>query len=385
MRDAFALDPSVVHLNHGSFGAVPRVVAEAQWRVRARAEANPMRFHRVEVPGHKERARTTAADFLGVRPDEVALVRNVTHATATVLAALTQRGALGAGDAVVVAQHTYASVTAMVVRLHRRSGTAVEVAAFPVDATPGAVLQAYRDAVERVRSRGHRPRLLVIDHISSPTAAVTPVRRLTALAHEVGALALVDAAHVPGQLAALPEASGADYWTGTWHKWGFAPRGTTALWAAPHQRDLLAPLATGALDCTPFPEAFDRTGTDDASGWFCLADAIAFWNDCGGASIADRARALLDEGASAVASALPAGGGPTPLESAPCMRLVPLPDGIAATAHDADVLYERLSHRGVEVQVVAYAGSGFLRLSASVYNEIDDYERLAKAIPDVLD
>ena len=60
MRDAFDLDPAVVHLNHGSFGAVPRVVAETQRSWRDRAEANPMRFFRVELPGLRVRARETA-------------------------------------------------------------------------------------------------------------------------------------------------------------------------------------------------------------------------------------------------------------------------------------------------------------------------------------
>ncbi|MDN5853811.1 MAG: class V aminotransferase, partial [Actinomycetia bacterium] len=187
-----------------------------------------------------------------------------------------------------------------------------------------------------------------------------------------------------GQLPARPAATSADFWTGSWHKWGFAPRGTTALWASSEQRDRLEPLATGAPDGTPFPLAFDRTGTDDATGWYCLADAIAFWNECGGPTLAERGRALLDDGAAVVASALPAVDAPTPLETAPCMRLVPLPDGVASTAGDADKLYERLSRRGFEVQVVPYADRGYVRLSATVYNEIDDYERLAKTLPDVL-
>ncbi len=79
MRDAFDLDPSLTHLNHGSFGAVPRVVTEHQRRVRARAEANPMRFFRVEGPALKAEARQVAGDFLGVGADEVALLRNPTR------------------------------------------------------------------------------------------------------------------------------------------------------------------------------------------------------------------------------------------------------------------------------------------------------------------
>lgn len=382
--EAFGLDPSVVHLNHGSFGAVPTVVSQAQRRVRDRIEANPLRFHRVELPRLKAEARQVAGEFLGVGADDVALVRNVTHGTATVLATLAGRGRLGPGDAVILAQHAYESVSAMVARLCRRLGVVCEIAAFPVDAGPETVVQAHLDALERINARGERAALAVVDHVASPTAAVVPVRRLTAAMREAGALSLVDAAHVPGQLPARPEATGADFWTGSWHKWGFAPRGTTALWAAPDQRQHLEPLATGAPVGTPFPLGFDRTGTDDATGWCCLPDAIGFWNDCGGPAIAERGRALVDQGAETVTAALPEVDAPTPPETAPCMRLVPLPDGVASTLHDADMVYERLSRSGFEVQVVAYDGRGYLRLSAALYNEPDDYERLAKILPDLL-
>ncbi|MGZ4485125.1 MAG: hypothetical protein ACXVW8_12425, partial [Nocardioidaceae bacterium] len=110
MRDAFSLDPTITHLNHGSFGTVPRIVQERQSTIRGRAEANPMRFFRVESPGLKAAARETAAKFLGVGADEVALVRNVTEAAATVLSALAWQGRLGAGDVVLVNQQGYESV-----------------------------------------------------------------------------------------------------------------------------------------------------------------------------------------------------------------------------------------------------------------------------------
>src|SRR3954453_15092159 len=110
MLDAFDLDPSVTHLNHGSVGAVPRVVSEAQRRIRDRAEANPMRFFRVEAAGLKEAARDTAADFLGVAADELGLVRNVTQSASTVLSSLAQRGRLAAGDVVLLGHVGYESV-----------------------------------------------------------------------------------------------------------------------------------------------------------------------------------------------------------------------------------------------------------------------------------
>ena len=142
MRDAFCLDPSITHLNHGSYGTVPRVVAEEQRRFRDRAEANPMRFFRVEAPGLRAEAREVAAQFLGVGADEVALVRNVTDATATVLASLHEQGRLGPGDVIVLNEQGYESVKRSVAHWCGRTGASYHVVSFPVGADAARVRPA---------------------------------------------------------------------------------------------------------------------------------------------------------------------------------------------------------------------------------------------------
>ena len=389
MRDAFDLDPTITHLNHGSFGAVPRVVTEAQREVRARAEANPMRFFRVDSPGLKAAARATAADFLGVGDDEVALVRNVTQAAATVLASLHEQGRLGPGDVIVLNEQGYESVKRSVAHWCDRTGASYHVASFPVGAGAARVVQAYRDAFEVVAGRGGTVRLVAVDHITSPTGTVLPVAEVCAAAREAGALSLVDAAHVPGHLGAFPPATGADFWTGTWHKWGFAPRGTSALWVAEPERAGLLPLTTSWNHGQPFPLPFDTHGTDDYSNWFSLGVAVAFWQEAGGLDLGARARALLDEGVADVDEAVRRTGQPRedvalPAEPSPCLRLVALPDGVADTEATADATYQALSARAVEAQVVAFGGRVWIRLSGAPYNEPADYERLAAVLPEVL-
>ena len=167
--DAFDLDPNLVHLNHGSFGAVPRVVTEAQAAVRARAEANPMRFFRVQSPGLKERARHTATQFLGVGADEVALVRNVTQSTAVVMASLAAQSRLGPGDVVVVGAQGYESVRRTVARVCERAGAAYVVVPHPVDVDDIGLVGAFRQTFEEVVAHGRRVALVIIDQITSPT------------------------------------------------------------------------------------------------------------------------------------------------------------------------------------------------------------------------
>lgn len=385
MLDAFDLDPAIVHLNHGSFGAVPRAVAEAQAAFRARAEANPMRFFRVESLGLKEHARHVAAGFLGVGPDEVAMVRNVTAATAVVLSGLAAQGRLGPGDMIVLGEQGYESVRRTVSHWCARTGASYAVVRQPVGADAASVVEAFDAAfADLTEGGGTRIALVITDHVTSPTGTVMPAQEIAALAREIGALSFVDAAHVPGHLRAAPREVGADFWTGTWHKWGFAPRGTSALWVTEAERATTVPLTTSWNHGMPFPSPFDTAGTDDYSAWFTLDAALDFWRQAGGAAIADRSADLLDKGAAVVAAALPQVDASPPVDPAPGLRLVGLPDGVATTLEDADVLYQRLSGLGVEVQVTPYDGRGWIRLSGAVYNRPADYERLAELLPAAL-
>jgi len=232
-------------------------------------------------------------------------------------------------------------------------------------------------------------RLVVVDAITSATGSVLPAAAVSAAAREAGALVFVDAAHVPGHVDLGPVDSEAHFWSGTWHKWGFAPRGTTALWAVEEEREGIVPLTTSWNHGQPFPLPFDASGTDDFSGWFALEAALDFWRSVGGFAIGDRGRALLEDGAAVVdaavsATGLPRGDAPLPALGAPCLRLVALPDGVAADDESADRLYGELSAQRVEAQVTAYDGRGWIRLSGAVYNEPADYERLADVLPALL-
>lgn len=378
----FGLEPGRVHLNHGSFGAVPRVVQTEQQRLRVRAEANPMRFHRVELPALVEQARAAGAEFLSVAADEIALVRNPTEAVATVLSALAGRRLLGPGATVLTSQQGYGAVAMAVQHWCQRTGASHGIIRLPAGAGDDDVVEAYRTTIRDTQHQGQVPRLVVVDQITSPTGALLPAAAVAEVAGEFGALTLVDAAHGPGQVPVEPGI--ADFWTGTFHKWAYAPRGSAALWVAEQHRDWVAPLTTSWNHGQPFPRPFDLHGTDDYSAWASLPVALGFWAEVGGPQLGPRATGLLDEALPIVSAVSGGTDAPVPGHPAPCLRLVPLPAGLADAPERADALYETLSERGAEVQPVAFDGRGYLRLSANVYNDLDDYRRLAAVLEGVL-
>jgi len=369
IAELFELDPALTHLNHGAFGAVPRSVREAQDRARTRIERAPMRAFRDDLPAALAAARESAAAFLGVQADGAALVRNVTEAVGVVLQGLD----IGPGDDVVVSDHGYLTAGWSA----EARGARLRTARFPVGGDPAEVVAAFAAAVT------DRTRLVVLDQITSPTALVLPVAAVAAAVSPVPVL--VDAAHVPGALPGLDvEALGVAFWVGNLHKWAYTPRAAATLWVAPEHREAMRPLVTSWSHGLPYPERFDLQGTVDHSSWVAVPDGLAAWRDLGGWEQVARNADLLVRGAELVRAALgtdtPHGGIP----SAPCLRLVALPEGVADTTEAAEALWQQLYAAGFVVPPVAFAGRGYLRLAAAPYNDEDDYARLAAALPGIL-
>jgi isopenicillin-N epimerase len=365
--EVFGLDPSITHLNHGAFGCAPVAVRDAATAWRHRAERNPHRFNRVELPDLIASARSRAAEFLGVDAEDCALVRNVSEGVSAVLGSLDLRR----GDEIVLARHGYGAIRIAAGQYAARQGIAVMDATFPVGAPDEQIVGAYLAAITP------RTRLVVVDAITSPTAAVLPA---AAIAAASPAPVLVDAAHVPGSLPTDIAAIGAAYWIGNLHKWSYTPRGTALLWVGQEARRTTFPSVLSWQLPDGFPRSFDYPATWDYSGWLAIGDGLDFWRGIGGWERVAALSALVDAGQAIVADALATST--TALGSpAPTMRLVRLPRGVAATPDEADALYRRLSEEyRIEVAPVAVDGAGFLRVAAAPYTMLDDYRALAEAV-----
>jgi len=375
VRALWPLDPDVAHLNHGSFGAVPTRVAEAQDGWRRRALANPMRYWLIDEPAGVTAARQRAAAFLGSDEAGLALVPNATTAVSTVLATV----ALAAGDELVVTDHGYGAVRMAAERVAARAGARVVEVALPLLADDDEICAAI------AASTTEATRLVVVDHVTSPTARLMPVERIVAAAHSRSVPVLVDAAHAPGQLAVDVAALGADFWTGNFHKWPCAARGTAALAVAPRWREQTRPLITSWSDAAGFPVAFDVAGTQDQSAWLVLGDALDLLGELTWARLRAHGSALADHGQQVVAEALGVPADRLWRDPDLWMRCVPLPAGVATTAEASRALWQVISDRlRCEVGVTSWRGQGLLRLSAHAYNAPVDYVRLAVGLRDLL-
>ena len=223
-RSEWLLDPQRTFLNHGSYGATPRAVLKEQDRWRERMECSPTSFFANELPAALRGAANTVAGFLGGCGKDFAFVENATAGCNAILNSL----ALATGDEILLTNHGYAAVRKAVAHVAANSGARVVEAPVPFPTTAAAQI------IEAVGSRlGPRTRLAILDHVTSPTAIIFPVRELVSLCHAAGTRVLIDGAHAPGMLSLDVPAIGADWYVGNCHKWLMAPKGSAFIWAAP--------------------------------------------------------------------------------------------------------------------------------------------------------
>jgi isopenicillin-N epimerase len=378
LPDQWALDPQVTYLNHGAFGSAPRPVIEERRRWQERIDANPMGFYRRVMDREIDRTRLETARFLGADDEGVGMCLNATTGVNAVLGSFRFKE----GDRILTTDHIYGPVLWAAQVAAARAGAEVDVARVPLAADDEEIVAAILAAVT------DQTRMAIVDHIASATAKIFPVERIVRELRERGVRVLIDAAHAPGAVEVNLRALGADYWTGNLHKWPCAPRGTAAVYAAPDLREGLESVPISWRRPEGFPHSFSKIATEDVTGWLAAPTALKFFADLGWGAVRERNNALAEAGQRLVAGeigarleAMPGGAeGAYPVP----MRLLPLP-GIEPTREAVVAFTDRLATEyAIECPVEAWNGQTLLRVSAQLYNSIAHYERLARALKEIL-
>lgn len=397
----------MVFLNHGSFGATPLCVTEHMARLRARMEAEPIRFFVRELEPLLDAARLRLAAFVGCDADDFAFIHNATAGVSTVIRSLPWRP----GDEIVTSGHEYNACNNALDFAAQRLGARVVRARipFPVaseDHVVAAILAAVTD----------KTRLVLLSHITSPTALVLPVKRIVAELSARGVDTLVDGAHAPGFLPLHVSEIGAAYYTGNFHKWLCAPKGAAFLHVRRDRQDGIVPLiiSHGAnstrTDRSRFRLMFDFLGSMDYSPWLATPAALDTLDAMvagGWPEIMRRNRTLALEARRLLLSRL--GGAPTSPESmVGCLAAARLPDRApweqGQPTHYHDPLQDRLIDRWrIQVPIIPFSsdpspdpsggggggggggriGGGcerYVRVAAQVYNTLEQIDWLAEAL-----
>ncbi len=388
MKEHWLLDSAVTFLNHGSFGATPRLVLAKQDELRRRMELEPVRFFVRELEPLLDDARSYLAGFLGADPQGLAFVPNATAGVNAVLRSLD----LDKHEELLVTSHEYNACRNTLEFVAALAGARVVVVdvPFPIS-SPGEVVDRVMAAVTE------RTRLFLIDHITSQTALIMPVKELIDQMTARGIDTLVDGAHAPGMLPLDLRALNAAYYTGNLHKWVCAPKGAAFLYTRENRRSGVRPVSIshGAnsprKDRSQYLLEFDWTGTFDPTAWLAVPDAIRFIGSLvpgGWTEVMEENRQLAARARDILVRVLGIDK-PAPDEMLGSMAAIPLPDGNATAAPSLygdplqDTLLEQFS---IEVPVVPWPHTPkrVLRVSAHLYNEEREYLYLADTLKKLL-
>ena len=352
-RDLWTLDPDIDFLNHGSFGAAPLRVLDAQSTMRARLESEPVRFFQREFEPELDAARLRLADFLGTHEQDLVFIPNATAGVNAVVRSLH----FDRDDQILITDHVYNACRNAVDYVARRSGAEVVIAHIPFPLTaPSEAEDAILDAA------GPRTRLAVVEHVTSPTGLVFPIESIVARLRRRGTEVLVDGAHATGMVDLKIDAIGATFYAGSCHKWVCAPKGAAFLQVHPDHDEELVPAVvshgynTQHDERSRFHLLFDWTGTDDPTAYLSVPaalDAMAAIYPGGWAELHDRNRTTALEARDILCEALDVPP-PTPDSMIGSMASIPLPDtDEQPLAYGRDPLQDRLfDDHNIEVPIL---------------------------------
>lgn len=381
IRQLWNLDPNIAFLNHGSYGSVPNRVLAKSFEIQNRIERNPVAFLSRELPNELSKVRSQVSQWLNTDPNGLAFLSNATTGVGAVLTSLE----LNAGDEIVFHNHGYGWVRQGLENLARSRRIIVREAQIPFPPkTKNDVLLAFEKVIT------HKTKLVICDHITSPTALIFPVKEIVELAHNSKVPVLVDGAHAPGFLELDLNSIDADFYTGNFHKWLCAPRGSAFLFVQPQWRNKIKPQSLsyqGGVTHHHYDQSFtgyfDWNGTNQFASWLTIPEAIQFHEELGWERIFKQRKTLLKEAQSYLTHELSLTENDD-LDSDFLGAMITLPwrtNHPTVDIHLARALTQELfANFQIEIPFVCFQQKLFFRLSAQIYNRWDEIEKLNRAL-----
>jgi isopenicillin-N epimerase len=380
LKDLFLLDPQVVFLNHGSFGACPRPVFEEYQAWQLKLEQHPVQFLWVELDDYLHHSREVLGEYVHASANDIVYLPNATHGVNIVARSLN----LKPGDEILTTDQEYGACNYTWDFMCCKTGAVYkhQTIELPFSSTEEIAEQIWRGVTPQTK-------VIFISHITSPTSLTFPVQQICKRACEAGIITLIDGAHAPGQLPLDLSSLQADFYVGNCHKWMLSPKGAGFLYAKTEVQNLIEPLIVSwgyQSNVTPpleskFVDFLQWTGTKDPAAALSVPAAIAFMRENQWDKVRARCHHLLGSAIKQICDQT----GLSPLSSLESdfyhqMATIPIPQ-----VRDIKELKEKLyNDYKIEIPCIEWNNRHFLRLSVQGYNSEEDIDKLVSAVTELL-
>jgi isopenicillin-N epimerase len=374
LRELFMIDPDVVFLNHGSFGATPRVVFAEYQRWQAELERQPVEFLGRRADELLDNARAKLAQYLNADGDDLVFVTNATSG----LNVIARSFPLETGDEILTTDHEYGALDLTWDYLCGKAGAYCVRHQIPLPVTSQAeIVDSFWSAVTP------RTRIIFLSHITSPTALIFPIIEICARAREAGILTVIDGAHAPGHIPVDLKAIGADIYSGNCHKWLCAPKGSGFLHVRPEHHEWVESLTIswGWRGESTFVTRNQYQGTRDIAAFLSVPAAIEFQQKHNWDAVRARCHGLASETRRAIADLT--GLEPISPDSNDWFgQMISCPIPIEDAFVSKTRLYDEFK---IEAPFVDWQDKHLIRVSYQGYNDHDDLEKLLVGLAGVID
>jgi isopenicillin-N epimerase len=380
MKDLFLLDPDVIFLNHGSFGATPRTVWDTYQNWQIRLETQPVKFIAREMMPELKHARKILASTLNADADDLVFVPNATFGVNIIARSLK----LAPGDQILASDHEYGACENVWRFLEERDGVILVRQPIPLPlSSPDEIIEQFWQGVTP------ETRVIFISHITSPTAVHLPVAQICKKARQAGIITIIDGAHAPGQIPLDLEAIAPDFYIGNCHKWMLSPKGAGFLYSKHELQSLVEPLvvswgwgekasyATGSS----YIDRLEWWGTKDPSSYLSVPAAIQFQAEHNWPEVQLRCQEILSNGIQGILDLT--GFRSLYLDAAEPfiqMAIVRLP--IVRDLVEFQAQFYQLYH--IEVPCIEWNQEHLLRISVQGYNTPEELNKLVDALAELL-
>lgn len=365
------LDKSIIFLNHGSFGATPKLILANQYNWNLKIESQPVEFFTDKYPKLIREALAILADFVGANAEDMTFVENATTGVNTVIRSLLPE--LMQGGEITITNHTYPAVKNIARYISSITKCNINEIEIPVPVTSS---EQIIDVISKNLS--DKTKIAIFDHVSSPTGIVFPIKEIIEICRARNIKVMIDGAHAPGMLDLNLNELKPDWYTGNCHKWLFAPKGSAFLWTSKEYQSITHPLTISLEYEHGYEKEFDWTGTKNPASWLATTEAIKFYKEFGNSEIRAYNNKLVNEAADLIT------------EKTDFIRIAKGENTgsivsfakIKPTTKEESINYRKqlLNIFRIEVPIFPYRDYLVFRISTQIYNQIDDYGKLIAGI-----